>query len=236
MTTCVSKFRYSPNYEVTIDLEDMWIADVSRVNKSANFGKHVPMTLHTNSHYYAKTGFRGNIKRTLYLHKVVLDACVPNPRPDIFTVGDHVDGNTTNNHPSNLRHVNQHLNSLNQHYDPATQTPPGLLQRKYKTKNGKWFSLWEYKKSSRSLKYFKFDKKTEAIKFANDFNRKFFDAMYQAYLHCPQNGDRELWREYWGKRLISYSHFTKADRPSLLNLEKFVVGDDVYKKLVGFAP
>jgi len=45
--------------------------------------------------------------------RLVATAFVINPRPDIFDMVDHIDGNTTNNHWTNLRWVNHQLNCMN---------------------------------------------------------------------------------------------------------------------------
>ena len=213
--TCVSRLRYSPHFKCNIDLCDMWVADCS----AKNYGKHLKFSF--SDRYYRH--------HNLLLHKIVSDACVWNPRPDIFTHTDHIDGNTRNNHPKNLRHCNHHLNMLNRHYDPETETPPGLTLNKYKTKNGKFFSLWRFGKNSCPVKYFR--NKKLAIDFAKDFNVKYFEALYDAYVKSPASGDRAEWRRYWSKRFISHDKFTKEDRPSVLNLQKFIVYTPLYNKM-----
>lgn len=221
--TCVSRLCYSPMYEVSVDLTDMWCADVSKANKHANYGKHIPM-IQVGNYLSGKSN-------CLLLHRVVADACVFNPRPDIFVVSDHIDGNTLNNKPSNLRWVNQHLNLLNRHYDHDTQTPAGLSVVRYNTKNGKTFKLWRFKKGGRPLKYWSIKWKKEACEFADDFNLKYFNALYQAYLHSPQDGNRAEWRKYWRSYFISNAEFRKKDRSSVLALQKFVVGDELFRKM-----
>ena len=72
-------------YEVNVDLTDMWCADVSR----GNYGKHI--------HMIQVGNYLSGKSNCLLLHRVVADACVFNPRPDIFVVADHIDGNTLNN-------------------------------------------------------------------------------------------------------------------------------------------
>ena len=47
------------------------------------------------------------------LHRLVADLFVKNPRPDIFDKVDHIDGDRSNNHYTNLRWVDNQLNCAN---------------------------------------------------------------------------------------------------------------------------
>ena len=47
------------------------------------------------------------------LHRLVAELFVKNPRPDIFDKVDHIDGNRSNNHYTNLRWVDNQLNCGN---------------------------------------------------------------------------------------------------------------------------
>ena len=47
------------------------------------------------------------------IHRLVAKAFVHNPRPDIFTVVDHIDHSRTNNHYTNLRWVSPRFNKIN---------------------------------------------------------------------------------------------------------------------------
>ena len=51
---------------------------------------------------------------TLRRHRLVAQAFLTNPRPDIFDIVDHIDRNRANNHYTNLRYVDHQLNALNQ--------------------------------------------------------------------------------------------------------------------------
>ena len=63
---------------------------------------------------YHRVWFRN---RTYYVHRLVAVAHVHNPRPDIFSIVDHIDRDKTNNHASNLRWVTHKLNMLNNGQD-----------------------------------------------------------------------------------------------------------------------
>lgn len=54
-----------------------------------------------------------SVRGYLKVSRIVAIAYVPNPRPDIFTLVDHIDGNVRNNAHTNLRWVNRRLNGLN---------------------------------------------------------------------------------------------------------------------------
>jgi hypothetical protein len=56
-------------------------------------------------------GYRTLLDR--HVHRVVARAFVPNPRPDIFNMVDHIDCDRLNNHYTNLRWVDAALNSAN---------------------------------------------------------------------------------------------------------------------------
>ena len=51
--------------------------------------------------------------RSYFVHRLVAHAFAANPRPDIFTIVDHIDRNPSNNDITNLRWLNQSLNMLN---------------------------------------------------------------------------------------------------------------------------
>jgi hypothetical protein len=100
---------------------------------------------------------------------------------------------------------------------------------RYHTKKAKTYSLWRYSKNGCAVKYFR--RKRDAIDWTIDFNVKYFNALYDAYLHSPENGDPAEWRRYWRERLISKSDFMVLDRPSVLKLQKFVVHDPLWEKM-----
>ena len=47
------------------------------------------------------------------IHRLVAEAFVKNPRPDLFDLVDHIDHNRSNNHYTNLRWVDSELNTAN---------------------------------------------------------------------------------------------------------------------------
>ena len=56
---------------------------------------------------------RGYCYLTVSVHKLIAEAFVKNPRPDIFDLVDHIDHNKSNNHHTNLRWLDAELNSAN---------------------------------------------------------------------------------------------------------------------------
>ena len=55
-----------------------------------------------------------NAMKGFHLHRLVAQAFVHNPRPDIFTVVDHIDHDRLNNHYTNLKWVSTRYNRANQ--------------------------------------------------------------------------------------------------------------------------
>lgn len=69
--------------------------------------------------------YKGNLSRLGYLyytygtgrristrsHVLVAEHYVPNPRPDVYNVVDHIDGDVSNNHYTNLRWCTQEMNN-----------------------------------------------------------------------------------------------------------------------------
>ena len=60
---------------------------------------------------YMVTKRRGNV--TECVHRLIAEAFVPNPRPDIFTQVDHINRVRDDNRACNLRWVSPELNALN---------------------------------------------------------------------------------------------------------------------------
>ena len=103
---------YSERHKVNVDLKDGHCTSARR----CDFGKVIKM--HSHGRYLQAN------RHGMYLHRIVCDACVSNPRPDLFDVVDHKDGDPANSlDPSNLRWVNQHLNNNNLQTLPGC-TPP----------------------------------------------------------------------------------------------------------------
>ena len=216
--TCVSRLMYSPTYKLLIDLKDDWVADA----RGDHYGKRVKFTKLPIGYFQCRN-------RQIYLHQLIADACVYNPRPDLFNVVDHINGVRTDNRPCNLRHVNNHINMNNRH--AVDGIPSGLQQQTYRTKGIGFITYWRYLKNGKLLKTFK--RKKEAVAFAMDLNTKYADALILAYCFSPESGDRAEWRAYWRERFVSVSAYTKEDRRSILEFRKFCVADVFYLKMCG---
>ena len=215
---------YSPTYSINVDLSDFHCT--SAVN--SEFGKVFHMHLTGKCPYLRKHVIREGRHTYLYLHRIVADASVNNPRPDLFDVVDHKDGNPQNNDPKNLRWVNCHLNLVNLSTQEG-QTPPGVCVNKRKCASGKWYSCIMYTKNGCCLKSFRTLQK--AVVFANNFNREYFVRLYNAYVNSPV--DPYECRMYWAKLAISVSDYrcdNRKSRAEVLN-GKFLVTDPLFKKL-----
>jgi hypothetical protein len=89
--------------------------------------------------------------RKYYVHRLLAHVFVPNPRPDIFTLVDHIDRDKTNNSISNLRWSNYALNGLN------TDAKNAYFVKKWKK--------WHAKVRGKTLGYYKtFEKAHEVSK------------------------------------------------------------------------
>ena len=213
-----SKLVYSPMYKINVDLEDFWCTSA----ENYNFGKRIIM--------YAgdATRYSENAQKRLYLHRIVADATVYNPRPDIFDFVDHIDGDTKNNDPSNLRWLNHHLN-VNWKYREG-ETPPGVTMEKKRVKSGKWFASIYFRRCNCKLKTFR--TLQSCVEFGSYFHKEHFRRLYEAYVKSPR--DEFQSRKYWAERLISVQDFRcdiRMMRKSVLAFHKFLVSDSIYKKL-----
>jgi hypothetical protein len=78
------------------------------------------------------------LQNTLYIphrvvmcrHRLVAEAFIEIPRPDIFNQVDHIDGDKTNNNYNNLRFCTPRLNALNT-YSKSTHPVKGGNPRRY---------------------------------------------------------------------------------------------------------
>ena len=213
-----SKLVYSAKYKINVDLEDFRCTSA----ENHDFGKKIVM--------YAgnATRYTENAQKRLYLHRIVADATVYNPRPDIFDFVDHINGDTKDNNPSNLRWVNHHLN-VNWKFHEG-ETPPGVTMEKKRTKSDKWYASIYFRRCNCKLKTFR--TLQACVEFASWFHKAHFRKLYHAYLESPR--DEFESRKYWAKRLITYQDFrfdVRGQRKSVLSFEKFLVCDGIYKKL-----
>ena len=111
-----SRLIYSPMYQINVDLEDSHCTSA----KNSEFGKKLNFVRGPKG--YMLRHVRGC--KTLYMHRIIADACVPNVRRDLFNVVDHIDGDTKNNRVNNLRWVNNHLNMCNRQTRNGKTPPP----------------------------------------------------------------------------------------------------------------
>ena len=213
-----SKLVYSPMYKVNVDLDDFYCTSA----QNHDFGKRIVMYAGDTIRYTL------NPKKRLYLHRIVADATVYNPRPDIFDTVDHKNGDRKNNNPSNLRWVNHHLNTNWQFHEGAM--PPGVCTAKRRTKSGKWYQSIYFRKCSSIVKTFR--TLQACVEFASKFQKENFNRLYEAYVNSPR--DEFESRKYWEERLITEDDFrcdVRKSRKLVLAFEKFLVSDNIYRKL-----
>ena len=102
-------------------------------------------------------------RRWKLLHRLIAKAFVKNPRPDIFNVVDHINGETLCNETWNLRWLNRELNMINLH-----KAKNAYYNKKFK----KWLSMVRGKK----LGWFK--TYAEAHLTSKVYRRKLFEEIY----------------------------------------------------------
>ena len=213
---CVdSKLRYSERFECNIDLIDNTVFDVKIGRWGSDYGKIIK--------FWNAGGYMFNRILNLSLHKVKCDACVYNPRPDLFTWTDHINGDTSDNRASNLRHVNSHLNHLNRHNDDQN-----IEKQVVHLKNGKCYTIYRVRKCDACIKTFK--NISRARIFAKMFNLAHFAGIYKLYVESPEK-DTEEWREYWKKHLIAQNYDRKTHHDLILSGKLYIVGSSIFAKL-----
>ena len=212
-----SKLIYSETYQCNVDPTDLTVFDVAVGRWGSAYGRIIPF-------YDLHGKYKINPYLRLTLHRIMCDAGVYNPRPDLFDMTDHINGDTHDNRVSNLRHVNKHLNNLNQH-----AVDQNIYKQKYWVKNGKVFTIYRFSKCNAHLQSFR---NIEcARRFAKMFNCAHFDAIYKLYVESPEL-DTEEWREYWKKHLIPGNLYVRKTHHALiLSRKKYVVSAGIYEKL-----
>jgi len=105
---------------------------------------------------------------TQWVHRFVANTWVDNPRPDIFTIVDHIDRNPQNNHRSNLRWVTQQLNLLNNGGKNAYSR----------------YGKWNVRVQGKSFGWFKNEQ--DAVAHGKICKKKLFDEIYVKHLNEPR--------------------------------------------------
>ena len=179
----LSKLAYSETYKCLVDREDGTVYS-ARAKWDGQYVYGLKIVWSMCKNYLTSSKF-GDINK----HKVVADACLANPRPDYLDIVDHIDGNTANNLPWNLRFFNTHLNNNNRHQIRAK--PLNVFKRskpiirKWDKKITGWKYWWEVRKCSRIVATF--HNITAATLYAISFNAKHLEGLYNLYLKAPPN-------------------------------------------------
>ena len=113
-------------------------------------GKRKELSQHKNRFGYIRVDLGGQKnKKTVQLHRIIAETLIPNP--DNLECVDHIDGNKTNNHPSNLQWITRGDNVRKAQNMGRWGTPP----KKYKIyyKDGREQIIENVSKFSRENNY-----------------------------------------------------------------------------------
>ena len=234
--TCVSRFRYNAKLKLNVDLKDNYVIDVKTFKNAKGKKKKHNTNYGRQLHFFPVGDYLYNPTRRIYLHQVICGACVFNPRPKLFTVVDHKNGNCSDNRPSNLDHVNQHINNNNKHwYKDKHGLPPGLCYRNKRFPSGKWHSFYEFRKCCCRLKSWNTGQRQEAIDWAIDYYSRYKDALKNVYVTAPDpDNEPDDWRTHFRKYLIPTDKWKwNLHKEDVLALRRFPISPVTYLKLTG---
>ena len=119
--------------------------------------------------------------QTYRVHRLIASAWIKNPRPDIFTMCDHIDQDSRNNSPSNLRWGSRALNIRNSVWKASCKKGKGVkcavrgvrFDDNRKKWVGSYFDL-DGMRRQRSCKTYQ-----EAYRFAKTNRVAVFNAIYE---------------------------------------------------------
>ena len=129
---------------------------------------------------------RGSLSATLYytlynnlvrVHRIIAFCFVFNPCPGLFDIVDHIDGDTKNNHYTNLRWVDQQLNAMWRH-----TVEPRYVKVQRKSPHGKMYIYWKWLARTRfeGVEVAKmFNSKKKANAYLKAFRLSEFKRIYQ---------------------------------------------------------
>lgn len=110
-------------------------------------------------------------RKQYWVHRLVAIAFVKNPNKRVFKCVDHIDGDSENNDASNLRWINQRLNSINQKH---------ALNVTFDKRYRKWCAYTRLNGKQMCLGFFKIFNQAYAI--AQAFKELSFNTIYLSHI------------------------------------------------------
>lgn len=156
------KLKKYPNYSINEkgEMKSVFVSKLLKPRKSKNG-------------YFTYQIHQDGIIKNEYIHRLVAETFIPNPNN--FPQVDHIDGNKSNNHVSNLRWVSPRENTISYGYSNRVYNSADKVSVKIKAISETDELIFE--SQTKLLKHFGYAKPTSRIK----FNEKYIYGKLKGY-------------------------------------------------------
>lgn len=115
--------------------------------------------------------WKHNQEKHMYIYRLVAIHFVYNPKPNEYTLVDHIDGNLSNNHYTNLRWCSKHLNNLNakKHKDNVS----GRKGVHWDKRRNKWYARIQV--NGKTMHIGRFENYDEAVKKRAEAEKQYYN-------------------------------------------------------------